>query len=897
MKRRLLAAAVLMSAWSAHSQVGIGTLTPNASSQLDVVANDKGVLLPRVSLTSTTDSSTVPVTVGESSTENSLLVFNTNTQNDVTPGYYYWYVDKWMRIVNEDEIIALDKNTTNQGFSIEDGLLILTDSEGNFISIPLTEINIPTTLVQNPDGTYTYTNEEGTTVTIDVPADVINNIEEILGDTNVLNELITVLGDTHVGGNVYYDGDSFTYVDELGDTHEITFEEIVQANETVTTLVDNNDGTYTYTNEAGDSVTIDVPASVVENFETIVNDGNTEVIDQLITVLGDTYVGGNVYYDGDSFTYVDELGDTHEITFEEIVQANETVTVLVANADGTYTYTNEAGADVIIDIPASVVDQFENIYNQIVNEEITVNGDLYSSFEEYLTQIVTNNSNFKDNDFITVTGDGTTTSPYEVSIKEGAADSMLITNEEGDLEWATIESIVQANETVTVLVANADGTYTYTNEAGADVIIDIPASVVDQFENIYNQIVNEEITVNGDLYSSFEEYLTQIVTNNSNFKDNDFITVTGDGTTTSPYEVSIKEGAADSMLITNEEGDLEWATIEDIVNNNITKGSLTVTGGIELTSGDGVDALLVSTQIGIADEGITTDKLANDAVTSAKIEDGTVATVDLANNAVTGAKIGDDAVTARTINPDVAGTGLSQDANGALQVDYTEVETALADGTISSATNGAITVTDGGNAAFKDVTLAVKAESGVEIDDDKVKLGGNLTRNTTITQNGNPFTIATGGSNLNISGLDKTTVQATSATTGITDHLLAVDANNNVKALKAAMPIFFYMPSVEVPTHEVSTGNILTGTQTIDLYASYTEQFGFTGGANQVRSNASSTLPTLPADELDYFITYFDGDVFQNVAVDEDGLLTYEVIPGAVVTPKTFMNIVFKVRD
>src|SRR5690606_26350358 len=106
-----------------------------------------------------------------------------------------------------------------------------------------------------------------------------------------------------------------------------------------------------------------------------------------------------------------------------------------------------------------------------------------------------------------------------------------------------------------------------------------------------------------------------------------------------------------------------------------------------------------------------------------------------------------------------------------------------------------------------------------------------------------------------------------------------------------------YMPSVEVPTHEVSTGNILTGTQTIDLYASYTEQFGFTGGANQVRSNASSTLPTLPADELDYFITYFDGDVFQNVAVDEDGLLTYEVIPGAVVTPKTFMNIVFKVRD
>jgi len=64
--------------------VGIGTLTPDKSSQLDVVANDKGILIPRVSLTSTTDA--VTITNGN---VNSLLVFNTNTQNDITPGYGY----------------------------------------------------------------------------------------------------------------------------------------------------------------------------------------------------------------------------------------------------------------------------------------------------------------------------------------------------------------------------------------------------------------------------------------------------------------------------------------------------------------------------------------------------------------------------------------------------------------------------------------------------------------------------------------------------------------------------------------------------------------------------------------------------------------------------------------
>src|SRR5699024_8867664 len=51
--------------------------------------------------------------------------------------------------------------------------------------------------------------------------------------------------------------------------------------------------------------------------------------------------------------------------------------------------------------------------------------------------------------------------------------SMLITNAAGDLEWATIEDIVQGNETVTTLVDNLDGTITYTNEEGNSITIDL----------------------------------------------------------------------------------------------------------------------------------------------------------------------------------------------------------------------------------------------------------------------------------------------------------------------------------------------------------------------------------------------------------------------------------------
>ena len=66
------------------SQVGIGTTNPSASSALEINSSNTGLLIPRVSLTSTTVAA--PIT----SPATSLLVYNTNTFNDVTPGFYYW---------------------------------------------------------------------------------------------------------------------------------------------------------------------------------------------------------------------------------------------------------------------------------------------------------------------------------------------------------------------------------------------------------------------------------------------------------------------------------------------------------------------------------------------------------------------------------------------------------------------------------------------------------------------------------------------------------------------------------------------------------------------------------------------------------------------------------------
>jgi hypothetical protein len=104
MKNKLLPLFLVLGMYTAQSQVGIGTKTPSSAAQLEITNNadnaaplyggsTKGLLIPRVKLTNTTIYAPI---VGTQ--ENSLLVFNTQTINDVTPGYYYWYVDKWMRL-------------------------------------------------------------------------------------------------------------------------------------------------------------------------------------------------------------------------------------------------------------------------------------------------------------------------------------------------------------------------------------------------------------------------------------------------------------------------------------------------------------------------------------------------------------------------------------------------------------------------------------------------------------------------------------------------------------------------------------------------------------------------------------------------------------------------------
>lgn len=97
----------------AQNNVGINddNSSAKASAMLDVYSSTKGILIPRVVLTSTTVAA--PVTTPEAS----LLIYNTATTGDVTPGYYYWDgTSKWVRLLaSADKEIKLNTvtKTTN----------------------------------------------------------------------------------------------------------------------------------------------------------------------------------------------------------------------------------------------------------------------------------------------------------------------------------------------------------------------------------------------------------------------------------------------------------------------------------------------------------------------------------------------------------------------------------------------------------------------------------------------------------------------------------------------------------------------------------------------------------------------------------------------------------------
>ncbi|EHO07181.1 hypothetical protein HMPREF9715_02878, partial [Myroides odoratimimus CIP 101113] len=563
MKKRLLPVALLLGTFATNAQVGIGTATPNKSAELLIESSNRGLLIPNVALTSATDRTTIT-----NGNVQSLMVYATkiSEKKDITPGYYYWDINKWVRLTADKDIPEIVVNNFQEivnkdGDKVQNIIKnIVKNTEGNVIyegdkfytftkdgdKVVKQEIKDKLTSIVYDEvtGDYIYYNENavdrngkiiGEGIRIKVKETVINKFGDIINNKTVQDHITNYLDGTYVGGNVYYEGDKLTYVTKEGERKEVSINQVITANESKTAIITVNKKQYYVSEEylvANKGVVpttvdaanlpkgiyaIDVVGGVVNNLEEIVNKGPVTVDGRTFKTVNDyiTYLteskGGftKIVYDqstGDViFQEWDETTQKYvnvdNSKFSTIVKGNETLTTLLDKGDGTLEYTDEKGKTVSFDSNKTTVETQNGVYT------------FKDGKGEVITTIDTNAKAIGyDN-----TDSGLSSKDVQSAIDEivkslgSGADVSIKDNNNGSFSVVSKDGTVLGTVNKAGLIDNTNGTYTFTNGNGKDVTIDVPQSVINQFDKIIN---GGPITVNGNTYTTVEEYLKDFVEKN-----------------------------------------------------------------------------------------------------------------------------------------------------------------------------------------------------------------------------------------------------------------------------------------------------------------------------------------------------------------------------------------------
>lgn len=382
MRKLVIIAVFLGLSFTMQAQVGIGTPDPATSAELDIVSKTRGVLIPRIELTNINVFQPL-----EGTPEESLLIFNTSDNENISKGFYYWANNQWNLIINKEELTKtidlLAGNVTNLNGDIENIQKVI-----NYI--------VPTNPANKEDKKETHS-----AIVYDQKSKQITQV--IYDNGTYITE--PVVFDDIVKGN-----ETHTFIRLIGNEGEAKkyafFSESTIQNwlgKDKSNTVDN------IQNDVEGVVIIDVIGDITNNMKQFLSsntnmkiEGSEEfyTVEELIKNLS-SKVNGNVIYkntgDGSNAKWEFQFYDGKEyktIDLNEIIASTETSTKIVPVAkDGKivgYKYFNEEDVKAFLKAnPGKTVNDIDS--NVAGGVEMNVVSDVISNITTILNSNVTDN--------------------------------------------------------------------------------------------------------------------------------------------------------------------------------------------------------------------------------------------------------------------------------------------------------------------------------------------------------------------------------------------------------------------------------------------------------------------------------------------------------------------------
>ncbi len=509
---------------------------------------------------------------------------------------------------------------------------------------------------------------------------------------------------------------TFSYINE-SDTEVI----ISKAN-----LVDNEDGTYTFSNKSSENITIDTNASAIpydnttstleaENVQTAIDElKESASIDDDITAV--TFSGVNLKIDEGTTSFSADLSPLEE---SAAIAAEETralaAEALKEDTINKSTNTTLGTSDVLFPTQNAVktyVDNQVGTLNTLANGTIYV-GDASNNAQEVS---ISGDATLNNTGVLTIENDAITANKIGTS---GAADANMVlgTNAAGDPEWQNPAASLGEN------VSSTNGSITGVANDAALVAMDLEVKVDD---------ASIEVNATNGVQVKDDGITTDKIINNAittpKIADANVSTAKLADNAVTTDKIGTAGGAdANKILGTSASGDPEWQNPATSLGENVssTNGSITgvandaalVAMDLEVKVDDASIEVNATNGVQVKDDGITTDKIINNAITTDKITDANVTTAKLADNAVTTDKIG----TAGGADANkILGTSATGDPEWQSPTDALGENVTSTNGSITGIANDASLVAMDLEVKVDDASIEVNATNGVQVKDDGI---------------------------------------------------------------------------------------------------------------------------------------------------------------------------------